>query len=190
MRALYVATDLRDADILQQEVRRAAPKLTLDVCSGTAEARSRTEGMLDYRMTRANIHLRVRAWIRHLALNAFGPPEAAKISRCVTEEGVITFGPVDDAKPRLAELLELYWQGLHRPLHFFERTACVYAERGELDRTVINTWEGGFDTDGERDDPYYELAFRGLNPLDDEFERAARIVFGPLNAAIGQEPLE
>lgn len=41
MRALYVATDLRDADVLQQEVRRAAPKLTFDVCSGTAEARQR-----------------------------------------------------------------------------------------------------------------------------------------------------
>jgi PAS domain S-box-containing protein len=41
MRALYVATDLRDADALQQEVRRAAPKLTFDVCSGTAEARPR-----------------------------------------------------------------------------------------------------------------------------------------------------
>jgi PAS domain S-box-containing protein len=48
MRALYVATDLRDADVLQQEVRRAAPKLTFDVCSGTAEARSRTEGTLNY----------------------------------------------------------------------------------------------------------------------------------------------
>ena len=48
MRALYVATDLRDADVLQQEVRRAAPKLTFDVCSGTAEARARTEGALNY----------------------------------------------------------------------------------------------------------------------------------------------
>ena len=48
MRALYVATDLRDADVLQQEVRRAAPKLTFDVCSGTAEARTRTEGALNY----------------------------------------------------------------------------------------------------------------------------------------------
>ena len=48
MRVLYVATDLRDADILQQEVRRAAPKLTFDVCSGTIEARARTEGALNY----------------------------------------------------------------------------------------------------------------------------------------------
>jgi exodeoxyribonuclease V gamma subunit len=149
-----------------------------------------TAGMLDYRMTRANIHLRVRAWIRHLALNAFGPPEAARTSRCVTEEGVITFGPVDDAKARLGELLDLYWQGLHRPLHFFERTACVYAERGSLDKTVIGTWEGGYDQDGEGDDPYYELAFRGVDALDDEFERAAQTVFVPMMAAIQQEPLE
>ena len=48
MRALYVATDLRDADALQQEVRRAAPKLSFDVCPGTAEARQRIEGSLAY----------------------------------------------------------------------------------------------------------------------------------------------
>jgi PAS domain S-box-containing protein len=48
MRALYVATDLRDADVLQQEVRRAAPKLTFDVCSGTAEARPRVAGAQPY----------------------------------------------------------------------------------------------------------------------------------------------
>lgn len=149
-----------------------------------------TAGMLDYRMTRANVHLRVRAWIRHLALNAFGPPEAGRTSRCVTEEGVITFRPVDDAKARLAELLDLYWQGQHRPLHFFERTACVYAERGGLDRTVASTWEGGFDQSGEGADPYYTLAFRGVDALDDAFERAAQTVFGPMMAAIEQEPLE
>ncbi len=48
MRTLYVATDLRDADVLQQEVRRAAPKLTFEVCSGTAEAQPRVEGTLNY----------------------------------------------------------------------------------------------------------------------------------------------
>jgi exodeoxyribonuclease V gamma subunit len=146
--------------------------------------------MLDYRMTRANVHLKVRAWIRHLVLNAFGPPKAGKTSRCVTEEGVITFGPVADAKARLAELLDLYWQGQHEPLHFFERTACVLVERGGMDRAVTNVWAGGYDSPGERDDPYYELAFRGIDPLDADFERAARVVFEPLEAAIVQEPLE
>ena len=48
MRVLYVATDLRDADILQQEVKRAAPKLVLDVCAGSAEARARAERSLGY----------------------------------------------------------------------------------------------------------------------------------------------
>jgi PAS domain S-box-containing protein len=48
MRVLYVATDLRDADILQQEVKRAAPKLVLDVCAGATEARARAEKSLGY----------------------------------------------------------------------------------------------------------------------------------------------
>jgi exodeoxyribonuclease V gamma subunit len=147
-------------------------------------------GMLDYRMTRANVNLRIRAWIRHLALNAFAPPGAGRTSRCVTEQGVITFAPVEDARARLAELLKLYWSGLHRPLHFFPRTACKYVEVGEITGAVRNVWEGGYDLDGERDDPYYALAFRGVDPLDDAFEAAARTIFEPMTAAVSEEPLE
>jgi exodeoxyribonuclease V gamma subunit len=146
--------------------------------------------MLDYRMTRANVNLRVRAWIRHLALNAFAPRGAGRTSRCVTQEGLITFAPVEDARGRLAELLELYWSGLHRPLHFFARTACAYAEQGGMTRGVRAVWEGGYDTDGEREDPYYALAFRGIDPLDEAFEHAARTLFVPMLAAMQEEALQ
>ena len=54
-------------------------------------------------------------------------------------------------------------------------------------------WEGSkYDEDdarGERDDPYYELAFRGSDPLDDEFEAAARTMFAPMLAAMDEEPM-
>jgi PAS domain S-box-containing protein len=43
MRVLYVATDLRDADILRQEVRRVEPGLTLDICAGLSELRARPD---------------------------------------------------------------------------------------------------------------------------------------------------
>lgn len=43
MRVLYVATDLRDADILQQEVRRATPDLAIDICAGVAALRARQD---------------------------------------------------------------------------------------------------------------------------------------------------
>src|SRR5204863_5132928 len=36
-------------------------------------------GMLDYRMAGASVNLRLRAWIRHLALNAFAPREVGRV---------------------------------------------------------------------------------------------------------------
>ncbi len=48
MRVLYVATDLRDADVLQQEVRRGSPTLTFDVCAGVAELQNWTERQPPY----------------------------------------------------------------------------------------------------------------------------------------------
>src|SRR5690242_7561993 len=48
MRVLYVATDLRDADILRQEVRRVEPGLTLDICAGLSELRARPEQPSNY----------------------------------------------------------------------------------------------------------------------------------------------
>jgi PAS domain S-box-containing protein len=43
MHVLYVATDVRDADVLQQEVRRVAPSLSMEICAGLSELRARAE---------------------------------------------------------------------------------------------------------------------------------------------------
>jgi exodeoxyribonuclease V gamma subunit len=149
-------------------------------------------GMVDYRMSRTNEPLRIRAWVRHLALNAFAPPGVGRVSRCVTQQCVLTFKPVEDARERLAELVALYWQGLHRPLHFFPRSAWARA-KGDSDSQVRTVWEGSkYNEDearGERDDPYYQLAFRGTDPLDAEFEAAARAMFAPMRAAMDEEPI-
>jgi PAS domain S-box-containing protein len=48
MRVLYVATDLRDADILRQEVRRVESSLTLDICAGLSELRARPDQPSSY----------------------------------------------------------------------------------------------------------------------------------------------
>jgi exodeoxyribonuclease V gamma subunit len=149
-------------------------------------------GMVDYRMSRTNEALRIRAWVRHLALNAFAPAGMGRVSRCVTQQCVLTFRPVENAREHLAELLGLYWHGLQRPLHFFPRSAWARA-KGESDSKVRSTWEGSkYDDDapaGESEDLYFKLAFRGTDPLDAEFEAAARAVFGPMLAAMDEEPI-
>jgi exodeoxyribonuclease V gamma subunit len=155
-----------------------------------------TDGMLDYRMANANEHLRIRAWIRHLVLNALAPAGVARMSRCVTQQCVLTFSPVPDARAKLADLADLYWTGQHRAIHFFPRSACAYvnANEEEIGWKVRSVWQGSDrDEDAtkrpERNDPYYELAFRGTDVLDENFKAAARRVFAPMLAFMTETPL-
>jgi exodeoxyribonuclease V gamma subunit len=136
-------------------------------------------GLLTYRAARIAPNDRVRAWIRHLALNVAAPAGVERVTRHVGQDGMFTLTPVEDAADRLRELVDLYCAGLRRPLHFFPRTACAYAEAGEINYVVTKTWESSeFSPAGESNDPYYRLAFRDSDPLDEEFEHVARIVFG------------
>jgi exodeoxyribonuclease V gamma subunit len=153
------------------------------------------DGMVDYRVSRANEQLRIRAWIRHLLLNAIAAEGIGRVSRCVTQECVLTFSPVPDARAKLKELVDLYWAGQRRPLHFFPRTARAYLETHseEITGRVRAVWQGSmYDNENERperNDPYYELAFRGTDPLDESFKAAARTVFGSMVAFMTETPL-
>ena len=148
---------------------------------------SRT-GRVEYRVASANARARVQAWIRHLALNAFAPKGVERTSRCIAQGTMLTFKPVANSKALLAKLLELYWEGMHRPLRFFLRTSCKYIEAGEITWAVRQVWEGnGRDNRGERDDAYYHLAFRGIDPLDDEFVATTRTVLMPMRDAIDEK---
>jgi exodeoxyribonuclease V gamma subunit len=148
------------------------------------------QGLIAYRPAKVRSNDRIAIWIRHLALNAMAPPGVARTSCYIGEDAVLAFSPVAEPAAILEQLVELYRTGMTRPLHFFPSTACVYAERGEIDGEVRKTWQGtGFAGDGhcERDDPYYQVAFRGIDPLDAAFEHNARVVFGPMNEALGKQ---
>jgi exodeoxyribonuclease V gamma subunit len=150
------------------------------------------EGVIAYRPAKVRANDRIAAWVRHLALNAMAPQAVARTSCCIGEDVILTLRPVADAVARLEELVELYFAGLIRPLHFFPRTACVYFERGQIDYVVKKEWEGSTfegNRPGECEDPYYRIAFRGVDPLDAAFEHNARVVFGPMKAALEEEAL-
>jgi exodeoxyribonuclease V gamma subunit len=98
------------------------------------------------------------------------------------------YPPVKNSQEILENLLEKYWEGLVKPLHFFPRSSWDYAQL-VLDKgksledgltKAHNTWEGNDFTSGEREDAYYQLCFGKINPLDSEFQRIAEEVFGPL----------
>ena len=114
---------------------------------------------------------------------------AAPIDRTTiwhSRNGSFTFPPVEDAALHLCNLVALYAEGLREPLHFFPRTSWTFMEEGEK----LGPAEGKWLTRpsyryGEDRDAAYQLCLRGIeNPLDEKFERCARIVFGPAFAVI------
>jgi exodeoxyribonuclease V gamma subunit len=95
---------------------------------------------------------------------------------------------VAEPEERLIGLLELYADGLKRPLPFFPESAweCAYyrflkgkdADYARL--KARSRWEGGH-FGGERDQSaYFSRCFAHEDPIGPDFEAIAAQVFGPL----------
>lgn len=130
------------------------------------------EGILDYGFDKPNGRDRLALWIRHLALNVVAPEGVERRSRRVSDRGIYGFRPVDDAAEQLTFLLDLYWQGLHRPLRLFpdKSLECV---RGRREDVALEEVTAPWNT-------YPQVAFRSTAPGGEEFLDLARSVFGPL----------
>jgi exodeoxyribonuclease V gamma subunit len=85
----------------------------------------------------------------------------------------------------------MWRDAVERPLPFFPEASSAYAgsvAKGRVE-ALRSAWrkfapEGDGDRGyPERDDPYVELAWRGVeSPLGEEFEHMAQLVFAPLLA--------
>jgi exodeoxyribonuclease V gamma subunit len=143
--------------------------------------RSRLGGVVDFRPTSAKAGDRIGLWLRHLALACM---DAGGESRWLGTEGTVVLRPVTAARAVLADLVALYWDGLRRPLPFFP--AASYAATKPTGNHVAaarEQWDGSDfpgAPPGDGADPYHALAFRGRNPLDDEFFTMAHRVFDPM----------
>jgi exodeoxyribonuclease V gamma subunit len=173
--------------------------LPLDLSLGDFKVTGRISGrygnrLVQQRYARAKPQDHLRAWIAHLALGLADSPRSSIVVG-LRAEGEATwvaweYGPVENGAEVLAGLLERYWEGLQRPIPFFPRSSWTYARlvlekgspEGEALRKVSEAWAGDDYRRGEREDPYYHLCFRDTDPLDDEFQRLAVDVFGPLLA--------
>jgi exodeoxyribonuclease V gamma subunit len=134
----------------------------------------------------------LRLWVQHLVLNTALPDGPYSKAMLVGSDTVIQAAPLARAPEFLAGLLDLYWQGLTRPLKFFPQTAWTYAdavlrqEAGRSRQEPIGvarlSWESNSfrKTPGECEDPYFDLCFRNVDPLDEEFQQTARAIFEPL----------
>ncbi|MDD5033846.1 MAG: exodeoxyribonuclease V subunit gamma [Methylococcaceae bacterium] len=133
-------------------------------------------------------------WLRHLALCLLQPPGVALHSRLIGAQGEVSFGPVKDAGQEIAKLLRHYRHGLCRPLPFFVKSAWSYAEaepnkgREAALKAAHQIWDRpGFRNGnffGESENPYYQATYRGIDPLDEEFENLALDIISPMRAAM------
>jgi exodeoxyribonuclease V gamma subunit len=139
-------------------------------------------GLIRYRYDDVRARDYLDGWIIHLFLNAMGPTVATARTVWHSRDGRFLLPPIEDARGQLEALLGLYRDGLHRPLHFFPKSAWSYISHDESLPKATSTWSSTtFRPYGEDRDPAYRLALRGIDtPLDDEFAACAMAVFGPL----------
>ncbi|MBW1672761.1 MAG: exodeoxyribonuclease V subunit gamma [Deltaproteobacteria bacterium] len=154
------------------------------------------ERLLHYRYARVKARDRLSIWIHHLALNSVMAdtyPHTSILAGLEPDKGreamwaAWEYSSVENSKEILGRLLKEYWEGLMRPLHFFPDTSWMYAhtlvEKNKSEKDALNTarriWEKTDYNRGECDNPYYQLCFGNIDPLDSEFRRIAEEVFRP-----------
>jgi len=185
--------------------RRVAPHLGApeEPLSGTLELGGFT---LNYRIDSIYagrvVHFRLaslkpkdylRLWVRHLAFCALR--ESADCpARLIGSDEEVEFAVPEQPGDLLTALLELYWQGLRRPLPFFPAAARAYAKAAANPRyagdpfrplqEARKAWGGSDFKEGESSELAYRICFPGGGnaALDAEFESLAQAVFVPMLA--------
>ncbi len=187
------------------------PPLPFDLSLGAIPAPWRLTGSLGPLGPRGAVFYRpasikgkdlLRAWVHHLALNAAGGghPLSTHI-RSPDEE--LVFPPLSGAPSAeilLAGLLDLYWEGLRRPLPLFPRSSRAWAENGPAgggtaetgERQARERWSPTAPRRGEQPgecrDPAIRACFGEADPVGTlEFRILAERLFTPLLSALGQE---
>lgn len=132
----------------------------------------------------------LKAWIRHLficsAKNADLPLKTFHIGK----EKTFVYSNHNHESKMLEKLLNLYWEGLSRPLPFFPETSHEYVRRhfrsGESRGKALFLARKKYlgssfqQMRSENEDPYNALCFKEKEPLDDRFAALAECVFLPL----------
>ncbi|SPD76253.1 Exodeoxyribonuclease V, gamma subunit [uncultured Desulfobacterium sp.] len=149
------------------------------------------ERLLRYRQAGVKPKDRIRTWINHLILNAINPPGYPRTSMVAGLDGrwsAWEYLPVDNGLEFLTGLLEIYWQGLVKPIHFFPISSWQYAEalleKQKHEEIALSnarqTWMGNDFMTGEKDDNYLAFCFADTDPIDQDFEDMAIEVYGPM----------
>ena len=143
---------------------------------------------ISYRMAKLRPNDLLSLFIQHLALCASADIEQPMTSLFICKDAIWRFEPEQMPAEILKRYLELYWEGLRRPIHFFARTSFAYAYQIVVDgkskeaakSQAWKKWKGSDFAPGESQDAYLARCFKHQEPLDEEFEKLAMTVFQPL----------
>ena len=159
-------------------------------------------GLFDWRLIAPGAWDLPSFWLRHLLLNLSAGTGIARHSQLLTPNGDWQLGPLDNAAELLEPWLAAYRQALCTPLAFIPRSSlafakalCAPSERSKKDpleaarEKARFAWLGSEFSNfpAEAADPWYALAFRDREPLDERFEALAEQLLGPALQALAAD---
>jgi len=144
--------------------------------------------MLHHRCAKIKPKDQLAAWIDHLAWNVAAGGTGATITVLAGKDRCFKFSPAPESREYLSALLEAFWSGLKKPLHFFPLSSFAYAEAvlgdeapGRAMDAAKTAWITRSEQwPGEADEPCNRLAFGNVLPLDAVFEELAMTILEPL----------
>ena len=144
--------------------------------------------LVHFRYAKVTAKDRLGLWLTHLPFNILRGASQSHPSILIAEDAILTYLPAKKSNEILLNLLDIYRQGLFKPLRFFPETSWAYShsllvqKRTKADSLgkAREKWEGSEYQRGECEDPYFKLCFEKVNPLDAEFERIAQAIFAPM----------
>jgi len=156
------------------------------------------KGLVQCRYAKIKAKDHLSAWILHLLLNVSEEDDDLKRSTLIGLDSKKAYAkkdyyPVSNSLEILEKLLQLYWEGLTRPLYFFPEISLDYAQRAHLkddmqreealEKAKVKWLQEMDNPRGFLFDEYLERCFKSRNPINADFQRYAETIFFPLLAS-------
>lgn len=173
--------------LLRQPAEPAEISLSIDGVRLTGRLTSlHQSGRVTFRPASLKAKDLLQLWIQHLALLLLRPAGIAPRSVHAAKDKTVCFHAVADPQAELARLIHFFQQGCCEPLRFYPETSYAWAKKAQARAAAMEAarraWHSGY-VQGEQEDPAYEIALRGHEPLDEWFEELAA-VFRPVLAGM------
>ncbi|MBI5483382.1 MAG: exodeoxyribonuclease V subunit gamma [Deltaproteobacteria bacterium] len=122
---------------------------------------------------------RLSLWVDHLILNALKPDGYPRSSMMIAKDKILELPELDNAAEILTDLIELYREGMLKPLPFFPETSWEFVNKGQ--DAALKKWRGqpAFGSPGEASRAATAFCHGDSDPLDDEFRQLASRIYTP-----------